>query len=137
MWFEPANSQGGFLSLCNPFSLPGSPLRVAGADLFASLPFLRDSTWVFLYSLGFIGASLPFFSLFSVRFAPSVDAVLIWGKVSSVSSYFAILIFSLGWWLLFSHPVICDSATPWAAARQASLSLTIFWSLPKFFSLHQ
>ena len=25
--------------------------------------------------------------------------------------------------------------TPWAAARQASLSLTIFWSLPKFMSV--
>ena len=25
--------------------------------------------------------------------------------------------------------------TPWTAARQASLSLTIFWSLPKFISI--
>ena len=33
--------------------------------------------------------------------------------------------------LLFSHPVVSDSATPWAAARQASLSL-ISQSLPKF-----
>ena len=37
--------------------------------------------------------------------------------------------------LLFSHPVMSDSATPWAAARQASLSLTISWSLPKFMSI--
>ena len=43
MWFEPVNSQGGFLSLCNPSILPGSPLRVAGADLVASLSFLLDS----------------------------------------------------------------------------------------------
>ena len=34
--------------------------------------------------------------------------------------------------LLFSHTVVYDSATPWTAARQASLSLTISWSLPKF-----
>ena len=34
--------------------------------------------------------------------------------------------------LLFSHQVISDSATPWTTAHQASLSLTISWSLPKF-----
>ena len=34
--------------------------------------------------------------------------------------------------LLFSHQVISDSATPETAARQASLTLTISWSLPKF-----
>ena len=34
--------------------------------------------------------------------------------------------------LLFSHPVTSDSATPWTTACQASLSLTIFWSLHKF-----
>ena len=28
-------------------------------------------------------------------------------------------------------------ATPWTAARQASLSLTISWSLPKFMSILQ
>ena len=35
-------------------------------------------------------------------------------------------------YLLFSHPVTSDSATPWTTACQASLSLTIFWSLHKF-----
>ena len=34
--------------------------------------------------------------------------------------------------LLFSHPVVSDSAIPWNAALQAFLSLTIFWTLPKF-----
>ena len=34
--------------------------------------------------------------------------------------------------LLFSHPATSDSATPWTTACQASLSLTIFWSLHKF-----
>ena len=35
--------------------------------------------------------------------------------------------------LLFSCPVLSDSfAAPWVAACQASLSFTIFWSLPKF-----
>ena len=34
--------------------------------------------------------------------------------------------------LLFSHPVMSHSVTQWTAARQASLSLTISWSLPKF-----
>ena len=37
--------------------------------------------------------------------------------------------------LLFSHPVITNSATPWPAALQVSLSLTISWSLPKFMSV--
>ena len=34
--------------------------------------------------------------------------------------------------VLLSHPVVSDSATPWTAACQASLSLTISRSLPKF-----
>ena len=34
--------------------------------------------------------------------------------------------------LLFSRPVVSNSVTPWTAARQASLSLTIPWNLPKF-----
>ena len=38
------------------------------------------------------------------------------------------------WWL-FSLQVMSDSATPWTATRQASLSLTISWSLPKFMSI--
>ena len=38
----------------------------------------------------------------------------------------------LGYLLLFSRPVVSDSATAWTAARQASLSLIIFQSLPKF-----
>ena len=38
--------------------------------------------------------------------------------------------------LLFSRPVMSDSfATPWAVARQASLSHTISQSLPKFMSI--
>ena len=38
--------------------------------------------------------------------------------------------------LLFSCPVISDCfVTPWTAAHQASLSLTISWSLPKFMSI--
>ena len=37
--------------------------------------------------------------------------------------------------LLFSSPVVSDSATPWTTAHQASLSLTISQSLPKFMSI--
>ena len=37
--------------------------------------------------------------------------------------------------LLFSHPCMSDSATPWTAALQASLSLIITRSLPKFMSI--
>ena len=37
--------------------------------------------------------------------------------------------------LLFSRPVMSDSATPWTIACQASLSLTISQSLPKFMSI--
>ena len=37
--------------------------------------------------------------------------------------------------LLFSHSVVSDSAVPWTAARQASLSFTISWSLLKLMSI--
>ena len=37
--------------------------------------------------------------------------------------------------LLFSHSVMSDSATPWTAARQASLSFTMSWSLLKLMSI--
>ena len=37
--------------------------------------------------------------------------------------------------LLFSHSVVSDSVTPWFAAHQASLSLTISQSLLKFISI--
>ena len=35
----------------------------------------------------------------------------------------------------FSHSVVSDSATPWTAARQASLFITNFRSLPKLMSI--
>ena len=35
----------------------------------------------------------------------------------------------------FSRSVVTDSATPWTAARQASLSFTISWSLLKLMSI--
>ena len=35
----------------------------------------------------------------------------------------------------FSHSVVSNSVTPWTAARQASLSFTISWSLLKFMSI--
>ena len=37
--------------------------------------------------------------------------------------------------LLFSRLVMSDSATPWTAARQASLPFTISWSLLKLLSI--
>ena len=37
--------------------------------------------------------------------------------------------------LLFSNWVECDSATPWTAAHQASLSFTVSWSLLKLISI--
>ena len=37
--------------------------------------------------------------------------------------------------LLFRHQVVSDSVTPWTAALQASLTLTISRSLPKFMSI--
>ena len=37
--------------------------------------------------------------------------------------------------LLFSCSVVCDSATPWTAARQASLSFTVSQSLLKLMSI--
>ena len=35
----------------------------------------------------------------------------------------------------FSRSVVSDSATPWTAARQASLSITNSWSSPKLMSI--
>ena len=49
----------------------------------------------------------------------------------SVHVYFQIRLL----FLLFSWQVMSNSITPWTAARQASLSLTISWSLPKFMSI--
>ena len=37
--------------------------------------------------------------------------------------------------LLFSHSVMSDSALPWTAARKASLSFTVSWSLLKLMSI--
>ena len=37
--------------------------------------------------------------------------------------------------MLFSHLVMSDSATPWTAACQSSLFLTISWSLYKLMSI--
>ena len=39
------------------------------------------------------------------------------------------------WHLLFSRSVVSDFVTPWTAARQASLSFTISWSLLKLMSI--
>ena len=37
--------------------------------------------------------------------------------------------------LLFSHSAVSNSASPWTAARQASLSFTISWSLLRLMSI--
>ena len=37
--------------------------------------------------------------------------------------------------MFFSHSAVSDSATPWTAAHQASLSFTISWSLLKLMSI--
>ena len=37
--------------------------------------------------------------------------------------------------MFFSHSAVSDSATPWTAAHQASLSFTISWSLVKLMSI--
>ena len=47
--------------------------------------------------------------------------------VTSIFLHYCLLL------LLFSHQLMF--VTPWTAARQASLSLTISWSLPKFMSI--
>ena len=39
------------------------------------------------------------------------------------------------YWLLFSHSVMSNSASPWTAASQASLSFPISWSLLKLMSI--
>ena len=54
---------------------------------------------------------------------------LYWAKSSLVKSN------SNKQFLMFSCQVMSDSATPWTAAHQASLSFTISWSLLKLMSL--
>ena len=54
-----------------------------------------------------------------------------WQKCSSIWTTFVKLFSNVQ----FSHSVVSDSATPWAAARQASLSITNSWSLPKPMSI--
>ena len=82
------------------------------------------------------------------------EALLFWGlffcdmmvslssKWLSHSWHYLILGFSFHqrpWWFQsvsqFSHSVVYDSATPWTAACQASLSITISWSLLKVMSI--
>ena len=41
----------------------------------------------------------------------------------------------IGLLLLFSCPIMSDSAIPWTAARQACLCFTNSWSLPEFISI--
>ena len=51
----------------------------------------------------------------------------------STENEFYLVLFDI--FLLFSYPVVSDFVTPWSTASQASLSLTISWSLPKFMSI--
>ena len=46
-----------------------------------------------------------------------------------------LFLFFSGVYLQFSHSVVFDSATPWIAARQTSLSITNSQSLPKLMSI--
>ena len=50
---------------------------------------------------------------------------------------FSFLLKEWNCWIIveFSHSVVSDSATPWTAARQASLSITNSWSLLKLMSI--
>ena len=47
----------------------------------------------------------------------------------------SILLLSLLFSVQFSHSVMSDSATPWTAAHQASLSITKSWSLLKLMTI--
>ena len=85
--------------ICKPMISPSSSLslpRDVSLDLIASPPFLPDSLWIFLYSLGCQRVFLPVSSLFSVRIYFHVDVLLmcLWGEVSSAPSYSTILISS-------------------------------------------
>ena len=60
--------------------------------------------------------------LCTVVLAPSFLSSRSWRPISAPSS------------VQFSRSVVSDFATPWTAARQASLSITNSWSLPKLLS---
>ena len=49
--------------------------------------------------------------------------------------YFIQVYASSLWWLLFSHSVASASATPWTAARQASLPFTVSQDLLRLMSI--
>ena len=61
-----------------------------------------------------------------------VSERLLWGAPVSVTFEMRLCSAHM---LLFSHSVVSDSVTPWTAARQASLSFTISWSLLKLMSI--
>ena len=63
-------------------------------------------------------------------------------ELSRLLTVFYIMIVLLAMWVYtlikahqFSHSVVFDSATPWTAARQASLSVINSWSLLKLMSI--
>ena len=63
----------------------------------------------------------------------SAASVMIASQLSI--SLCSILLLSLLFSVQFSHSVMSDSATPWTAAHQASLSITKSWSLLKLMTI--
>ena len=74
----------------------------------------------------------------SFSFSSSVFSEIIFFSLHTlIDSYidWIFMLTSVALLLLFSCPVVSDSVTPWTAAHQASLSLTVSWNLPKFMSV--
>ena len=75
------------------FLSPGSAPMGTDPGLTPCLPFLPDSAGIFLSPL-VVQEFFCYLQLVSVRILPHVDVFLVclWGKVSSTSSYFTLLI---------------------------------------------
>ena len=94
------------------FFYPMGPLTT---HLLACLKLLHNSVMLFNYSGFFVCVCVGGVSFWIVSIAlPSNSLILL---------------------LLFSHSVMSDSATPWTAAYQVSLSFTISRSLLRFMSI--
>ena len=84
---------------------------------------------LFTFYLKFFSEVYLIYSVVPVSTVRKSDSV-----VHIYTFFFLIKVFVLNS-VQFSYSVMSNSATPWTAAYQASLSITDFWSLLKFMSI--
>ena len=88
--------------------------------IIAKVTMYRQNSWSFI--------SWSLLPLMEFWFSPYWSGMVLLNFVPSV----VLDLLASGFLLLLSHQVMSDSATPWTAAHQPSLSFTISWNFPKF-----